>query len=418
MKFAHASDLHFAPKTLEEVRPCFSVFVETAIAEECDVAVISGDLFDHRVDLHAPAVSCLFQLVARLADHMPVLILQGTYSHDVPGSLDVFRTIGVRFPVYVADKIQQVALTFSNDKTQCFWRPSEGRNLGKVQFEGFVHPTDVLFSCLPPVNKSVVAATAGTDNVAFAAGEHVAAVLEGWAENNLRARAAGIPTVVVTHGTVHGCVTEHGVPMAGLDHEYTTGALFASQASAILVGHIHKHQSWKNPIDAGCYQTIAYPGSIGRLHFGELDPKGFLIWEITAERSLFEFRETPAKRLLEKTFEGIPTEFELAALARDAAGAHVRIRYTVDEENRSAVDKEAIVAMFKHAGALKLEGTIKPIQRTRSEGMNRASSLREKLDKWCGVTSVAAGPLVERLDLLQQKDPADIVRNLSREQSS
>ncbi|MCK7500603.1 MAG: hypothetical protein MZW92_68050 [Comamonadaceae bacterium] len=40
----------------------------------------------------------------------------------------------------------------------------------------------------------------------------------------------------MSHGTVCGCVTEQGVPMAGLDHEFTTGALFDAQASAFYSG--------------------------------------------------------------------------------------------------------------------------------------------------------------------------------------
>jgi exonuclease SbcD len=69
-------------------------------------------------------------------------------------------------------------------------------------------------------------------------------------------------------------VTEHGVPMAGFDHEFTTTSLFSAGVQAFMLGHIHKHQSWD---DSG--RVIAYAGSIGRFHHGELDAKGFLQWE-------------------------------------------------------------------------------------------------------------------------------------------
>jgi exonuclease SbcD len=32
--------------------------------------------------------------------------------------------------------------------------------------------------------------------------------------------------------------------MAGFDHEFTTGSLFAAGAQAVLLGHIHRHQLW------------------------------------------------------------------------------------------------------------------------------------------------------------------------------
>jgi len=81
---------------------------------------------------------------------------------------------------------------------------------------------------------------------------------------------------------VFGCVSEHGVPMAGFDHEFTTGALFAAEAQAFLLGHIHRHQAWTAEGAAG-RQCIAYAGSIGRLHYGEEGEKGFLLWEIDAD---------------------------------------------------------------------------------------------------------------------------------------
>ena len=106
----HTGDLHYCPEFLEEVDRCFEFAVGQAIDRGCDVAVISGDLFDRRVEVHQPAVSALLDRVRRLAEYMPVLILQGTYSHDHPGSLDIFKTLGGAHPVHVSDCIEQVYL--------------------------------------------------------------------------------------------------------------------------------------------------------------------------------------------------------------------------------------------------------------------------------------------------------------------
>ncbi|TNY03497.1 hypothetical protein, partial [Escherichia coli] len=70
-----------------------------------------------------------------------------------------------------------------------------------------------------------------------------------------------------------------GVPMAGFDHEFTTGALFSAAAQAILLGHIHRHQAWTQG-EGERRQRIAYAGSIGRFHHGEQGDKGFLLWEL------------------------------------------------------------------------------------------------------------------------------------------
>src|SRR5471032_2364153 len=110
IRIAHFSDLHYSGKHLAEAERCFSYAVDRAIALNVDAAVISGDSTDHALDLHAPAVERLAGNVRRLAEHCPVLMLQGTYSHEPPGTLDVFRLLGGRYPVFVADRIQQVAV--------------------------------------------------------------------------------------------------------------------------------------------------------------------------------------------------------------------------------------------------------------------------------------------------------------------
>src|SRR5258705_1341553 len=110
IRVAHFSDLHYAGATLPEVDRCFSFAVDAAIARGVDCAVISGDSTDHALEVHAPAVEALARNVRRLADHCPVLMLHGTFSHEPPGALNLFRLLGGRFRVHVADRLQQVAL--------------------------------------------------------------------------------------------------------------------------------------------------------------------------------------------------------------------------------------------------------------------------------------------------------------------
>ena len=77
MRIAHFSDLHYGAAMLEEADRCFAAAVDRAMAEGAEVAVVSGDATDHGLDLHEPATLRLFAQVRRLADHCPVLMLQG-----------------------------------------------------------------------------------------------------------------------------------------------------------------------------------------------------------------------------------------------------------------------------------------------------------------------------------------------------
>lgn len=217
IRIAQFSDLHYGTKTLAEADRCFGAAIDRAITLGVRAAVLSGDATDHALDLHAPAAERLFAQVWRLADHCPVLMLQGTFSHEPPGTLAIFRLLGGRYRVHVVDCIGQVALTANGQ-----WLSSTGRC-----FDAVPAGTQALFSCVPTVNKAMVAATVGATDAAQAVGEQLSLLLQGYAPINRVARSQGVPTIGVSHGTVFGCLSEHGVPMAGFDHEFTTSALFA-----------------------------------------------------------------------------------------------------------------------------------------------------------------------------------------------
>jgi exonuclease SbcD len=395
IKVAQFSDLHYSAKNLDEAQRCFSFAVDEAIRRGADVAVISGDSTDHALDVHSPAVACLAREVRRLADHCPVLMLQGTFSHEPPGTLAIFPLLGGKHPVHVATRISQVALggdgawVESND-----WR-----------FEEVPAGARLLMTCIPTVNKAAVAATVGAALAAEAVGAELATLLAGYARINRAARVALVPTVGISHGTVTGCVTEHGVPMAGFDHEFNTSSLFAAGAQAFMLGHIHKHQHWE---DDG--RIVAYPGSIGRFHHGEVDAKGFLCWEVGAAVTMFEFVTTPARRTVDLFFDGKPdlAQIENAARAQQLEGAFVRVRWSVAEEDRAEIDRQAIKRALAGAAEVQMEGRVVPVARSRAAGISRAASLGEKVKAWAGVTSTQSAPLIERLDILMHQEPGAI----------
>lgn len=408
MRVAHFSDLHFCQEHLTEVDPCMASAVDAAIDEEVDLVIISGDATDHRLDLNAPAVSRLAQHVHTLSNQCPVLMLQGTFSHEPPGTLDLFRYVGGKFPVFVADAIQQVALLENGQ-----WASSlDGE--GSWVFEKFPDKTQAIVSCLPAVNKANLVAALGQDDVG-AMGDTVHELLCGFGVVNQRARKEGIATIAVSHGTVHGSLTEHGVPMMGLDHEFTVGALFAAKASAFMLGHIHKSQGWECELTGYGTQRAAYAGSIGRLHYGEEGEKGWLFWEVDHRNAAYRLMPTPARKLLHLDFPGVPDMETVKEAVKDAQGAFVRVRYSVDEEHRHSVDREAVTRAFKDAGAcdVKIEGRVVPVIRARAEGISKANTLVDKLRQWAETTGTDAAPLVDRLTDLVHLDTEEILKRIT-----
>lgn len=395
IRIAHFSDLHYSSSNLDEADRCFSFGVDEAIRRGVDVAVISGDATDHALDVHCPAVERLARNVRRLADHCPVLMLQGTFSHEPPGTLSIFRLLGGRFPVFVADRIGQVSLM--PDRS---WQPSSS-----WRFDTIPTGAIALFSCVPTVNKATVAAIVGAGEAATALGEELAALLAGFGPLHQAARAALVPTIGISHGTVSGCLTEHGVPMAGFDHEFTVGSLFAAGAQAFMLGHIHRHQAWE---EGG--RVIAYAGSIGRFHHGEEGDKGFVLWEVGASVVRFQPIATPARRTVDLFFDGKPDLERIRAVAAEQAleGAHVRVRWTVASEDRHEVDRRAIALALRGAADVQLEGRIVPVVRSRAAGISRSASLEEKVQAWSRVTDTASEPLLACLAQLAYLEPEEI----------
>ncbi|WP_321817933.1 MULTISPECIES: metallophosphatase family protein [unclassified Paraburkholderia] len=402
MEIAHFSDLHYSPERLDEADRCFGFAVGDAIARGARVAIVSGDSTDHRLDAHSPALGALARQIHRLAAAMPVIMLQGTFSHEPPGTLDIFGLLGSVNPVFIANRIQQVAYT------QGRFVASNGAVFNEDEFADVVATQpEAVFTCLPTINKGQFAASVGALAAATDLGDVLAMYLAASGNVNARLRDAGIPTVGISHGTVVGCETEHGVTMAGFDHEFSLSALFDAQCSAFLLGHIHKHQSWER---AG--QLIAYPGSIGRFHYGEQGDKGYLLWDVETHSAKAELVPTPARRMLCIDFDGPPDMDRLANFAAESGDAFVRVRWQVDEEHRQSVDRAAIEAMFAHAPGVKIEPRILPVVRSRAEGISLETSVDAKLGRWCELTDVEAPPLLERLQLLEAGDANSIAQTI------
>jgi DNA repair protein SbcD/Mre11 len=398
LKIAHCSDLHYSPENLAESDRCFGFAVSDAIRGRADVGVISGDSTDHRLDAHAPALHALATQVHRMADAMPVIMLQGTFSHEPPGTLDNFALMGGRFDVYVADRVQQVALIERQ------FVPSAGPVFTDDELHSILERSpEAVFTCLPTIHKGQLAVSVGASDASTELAEVLTGFLVRAGRVNIALRAAGVPTVGISHGTVNGCTTEHGVLMAGFDHEFSVTSLFEAQCDAFMLGHIHKHQSWMN---AG--QLVAYAGSIGRFHYGEEGDKGYLMWDVAAGDAHAELVATPSREMVTVDFDGPPDMERLAELAQSSADRFVRVRWQIDEEHRQAVDRGAIEALFSKAAGLKLDARILPVVRSRAEGISQEVTVDRKLARWCELANVEAAPLIDRLQLLSLEDPEAI----------
>ena len=167
------------------------------------------------------------------------------------------------------------------------------------------------------------------------------------------------------------------------------------------------------------YKRQAYPGSIGRFHYGEEGEKGFLLWEVDTDQACFTLEPTPARRTVDIVFDGKPDldALRTAVAQQDIVGAFVRVRWAVADEDRHQVDRAAIARLLDGAAETKLEGRIVPVVRTRAAGISQLANLADKVRAWAQVTEARAEPLLECLQALSSQGPEAIAEKVLRRQA-
>lgn len=380
MKIFHCADLHYAPKHLERVDRAFGFAVDHAIQQGAELAIIAGDVFDSTMSIHEPSLSAVMTRISTLAQHMPVVIINGTFSHDRPGSLEMFRFIGGRYQVHIVDKPMQIHVGI------CI--VDERQPMAGV----------CIVNCFPSINKAMPEIAAAGGPAAW-----VSSRLADWAVANREHRQNGGISILVSHGTVVGCKTESGHAMISPDHEFSCETLLSSGVDAVMLGHIHLHQHWNQ---------VVYSGSIAKLVFGHNAPTGFVMWEVSPEGVYFEFVPAPSPEMVEIIFNGQPDMDILRELAATSQGAMVRIRSQVDEEFAQFVDRQSIMDMFAGAEKVSLDVSVNPVQRVRASGISKYASVRDRLRAWAKSAEllVELDDLLDRYDTLQINDMQQIVQ--------
>lgn len=401
MKILHLADLHFGPRHWSVVKEAVQKAITIANNEYCDLAILAGDSFDCALATHEPAFEAFLEVITELSEIMPVLILQGTYSHDRPGAMSAVTALGklTEFPIYVAEGGPQ-RVVLSCTMTGMVFEPADD---GPPP-----HDARCIINCMPSLN------AADPDIMAVGPDAWFRAQVEQWAPANDAANAAGVPTVLVTHGTVQGSKTECGDAIVSPDHVFTVDTLCAAHTQAVMLGHIHKHQAFE-PTNDIC-QGIVYPGSIAHLVHGHTDPVGAVIWDLSfpedCDEPCWKFHQIPGRRLVNIDFAGIPDMDDLAEIAATCAPEDgVRIRWVVDQEHAHSIDIPAMRKLFAHLTTpVKTEGRINAVQSVRCPGMALAPTTDGRLAAWTETTGDAESlpALRDRLEMLRAYTIAEI----------
>ena len=377
-KVLHTADLHISNKAekLEEVERCCNFMADKAAQEKPDLIVLAGDSMDEMdgpIKIDSPAARYAIELVKKLAGIAPVAIVRGTKSHDKETPY-LFQELGTKFPVYVAQQIEMVALVKHKDEIRF-----------DVLHEWDYDPDEFMavLSFFPSPDKSHMVAMSGRKDIQSINLEARELLGDAMVFIGTMNSALSAPKIMVAHGTITGCQfsDSSGNGAIGEDFEFSPLDIQKAGCDLVCFGHIHKQQSFPG--------NIHYSGSPGRLSFGEKEEKGFLIHEIEAGNVTTRNIPTPARhfRFFDYDWQDGSDGFEqdmFIFLNSGIDGADVRIRVKLPEENRHEVDRDWLIeqATLKGAAKVKVELSVIPKTRQRAAGISQLEGLPAKVKRW------------------------------------
>lgn len=419
MKILHIADLHYSiiQDKLEEVQRCAGHVLIVAKEEKPDVILVTGDTVDEldgRIRVDSETARAATGFIQGLANIAPVVIIEGTSSHDRKTPW-LFSQLRAKYPIYVSDRIEQIGLVRTYDNDLVFM-PLETA----LDYTASAQNSNNLvaaFSLIPSVNKSYLMgqlkASIGEANLQ--ARELMRDVFAGLGLVNQAITSA--PRIGVIHGTCTGAVFSNGQVTVGEELEFSLNDLAQMDCDYIGMGHIHKMQIFRLPSGG----IAAYSGSIGRLNYGEIEEKGFLMPEFEGQKvKEVKFHKTPARKFALHSVDwdegGIETIMaEVEKCLADCKGADVRFRYTIPEEEKHSIRKEELEKKILEAGArrVKIEPSIIPKNRTRAAGISKLNTLPEKLKMWGkSVGEQIPQDVLEIASTIEGKDVEELIREV------
>lgn len=342
IKLLHTSDWHIGNYKgpvregvnlrFADIANCLNSLVEQAKAEQPDIIVISGDIFN-QAEVQANRVSqevvLAEQTIRSLAETTNnVIVLRGTPNHDGAGQFRLLEEL------------------FRNDaKVKIAVNPQ------------VIHTAYADFACVPGFDKGVFRAkypglTSEEENQVWS--EEIGKIILG-----LRMQCEdGAPAVLVAHYTVPGCNTESGQTsfFANFEPVIPTEVLRAAGFDAACLGHIHRPQ-----LVFG-FENVYYAGAVNALNFNdEGQERGFYVHRFD-QRRLVEstFHILPYRHLitLKWTPEDVteylqsPTLYIAARQIADTVKDKiVRVHYKCTPEQKESMNIPLLQSQLYEAGA-------------------------------------------------------------------
>lgn len=259
MRILHTADIHACKEHEAEVMKSLGEINSYIDENPVDLAAIAGDWWDATVQNTAQGgLDRFLGQLQKIADKTPVVMVEGTPSHDVDGSLDVIKRIQSKKGITILEPGVPYFLMAEKVVTR----------------ENLFRDASLLILGIPEPRKKylLVNGTAGksdTEEAVRAAMHQLCFQLAA-----IRKQYACLPCLVVYHGEIAGTTLQNDQTVErGTGIAITIDDLADIGADYYALGHLHL------PQQVGTLPAY-YSGSVYAKNFGETHKPGFNVVEI------------------------------------------------------------------------------------------------------------------------------------------
>jgi exonuclease SbcC len=361
---------------------------DAAIIEKVDLIVIAGDTFDgpiHNSDKYF--FDAIVEEIRLLADIAPVVVVYGTTTHDIEGSLAILTKLRSKFGIIILEPGQEYFLLENGN----ILTDRKHSNQAKALLFGVPEPSKKWLQSY--FDEKTAAETAVRDGL-----RSLFLGLGG-----IRKQYPSLPCVLLYHGQVGGARLQTGDILDNASGmRPSIDDLSAVGADYIAMGDIHEPQHVGESIGLPAY----YPGSAYPVDFGETHDAGCNLVDL--RRSGIEF-DTWCHYVTRVSFghpinqtvrvKLIPTLLGDSQIDKDLKkevhkGSNVKLEITCTKEEYAALDLEAFHSQLIAAGAhpdSRVTPNVLPTETVRAGEIIKHSKLRDKVTFW-GQNSSKATP--------------------------
>ncbi len=349
MKILHTADIHTRKENEREVITSLREIREAQVKNRVDLVAIAGDWGDAAIqNTEQGGLDRFLGELQAMANECPVVMVEGTPSHDVDGSLDVIKRLDTEYGITILE-------------------PGRPYFLSKHKIEGCIGVVDrigkfdipsLLVLGIPEPRKKYLLAngTAGKD----ATEEAIRTAMKQFCFQlaAIRRQYADLPCLVVYHGDVAGTTLQNDQTVErGTGIAITIDDLASIGADYYALGHIHKPQQVGN-------LPAYYAGSVYAKNFGETHKPGCNLVELidkrhspTTPNDLFNYATGWQANVTRIDFSHpqnlkVSTGFPLKIPGADLHGRRVWVEISCKKEDQALFDPEQVLRDVLAAGSV------------------------------------------------------------------